>query len=254
MSVDIDDHALECIGLSWEARGAFDAVLTETWRRGARFPDDDEKIAHGIGMHLRTWRRIRPELEPLFDLSDGTWRHHLIDRARAHAERHAKQVSPEQLNLNFTKSLKTSDLPRHKKKPIEPRIGSIGSTAVPENAYTDPPTARPSVSRERRRKGSATSCKTLIDPAWTPSAADISFAHQRGYNDAWIERQADRFGHYYRARGSQSFSWHETWCCWVVRAPEFERAHRRTGDVRDYETGASIYRVFSARRERQANG
>jgi uncharacterized protein YdaU (DUF1376 family) len=154
MSVDIDSHALDCIGLSWEGRGALDAMLTETWRRGAPFPDDDEKIAHGIGMHLRTWRRIRPELEPLFELGDGNWRHHLIDRARAHAERHAKQVSSKQLNLNFAKSLKTSDLPRHKKdNPIEPPRGSLGRTAVRECAHAETPDTAPlCISRATKKR------------------------------------------------------------------------------------------------------
>jgi len=46
--------------LPMEARGVYREMLTQSWRRGARLPNDHEAIRRAIGATVGEWRRAWP--------------------------------------------------------------------------------------------------------------------------------------------------------------------------------------------------
>jgi uncharacterized protein YdaU (DUF1376 family) len=222
-------------------------------------PDDDDRLARIAGLPLYRWRKARPQVEQLFTLLDGSWRHHEVDRATSWVDQHCAQKaaayrrnSPQPVHQHCQKSQQNQQPAAENGKPIEPKEGSIGSareTRTPRPSAPDPIStidhkkrraAEPPTARPRRHSRHPS---TPIDPAWTPTPADIRFAQQRGYDDLWIERQADLFGNHHLARGSRFADWAAAWCCWVDRAQQFRRANRH---------GTHEERIACETRERRA--
>jgi uncharacterized protein YdaU (DUF1376 family) len=111
MSLDWRDLFDEIDDLSLGAQLAVVKLIGKGWHRGVPLPDDDAKIARMLAVQVRTWLKIRAEIEGLFDLSEGTWNHHQFKRARQHAECRAKAGSRPQTPEN---SPKVCDFPDHK--------------------------------------------------------------------------------------------------------------------------------------------
>ena len=258
MSVDTDAHVLRCRGLSWDTRGALDAIRIEMWRRGAPFPDDDKTIADAIGMHLNRWRRIRPELESLFDLSGGTWREPEIEKAQAFAER-CSGTTPKSPTTRVAKPLKTATRAACKQVRIDPQGGDL-SMAQSAPAAPAPQREAPTQSNVRNGEGRSRSRPrhpswtrgTAIDPDWDPGDEGRAYARQAGRDDTWIARQAQRFRLHHRSRGTICSDWAARWQLWVERSPEFEPAHKPT--YAEQERGrrqACAEWVMRRRRERE---
>ncbi len=68
--------------LSTEEFGAYCLILFATWRNNGRaFPDNDKRMARICRMDVPRWRKsIRPVMVQLFDLSDGVWRQHRLEK------------------------------------------------------------------------------------------------------------------------------------------------------------------------------
>ena len=61
--------------LTNEEQWAYAKLLAKTWLRNARpFPDNNADLARLLGMTVKRWLKIRPRIEPFFDISAGTWR------------------------------------------------------------------------------------------------------------------------------------------------------------------------------------
>lgn len=142
MSLDLRARREEWRGLGWAARAALEAIVVETFERGAPLPDDDEVIAKAIGMHLRTWRRLRPEIEPRFDLAGGVWRHLATERAHAFAvERCAqkREISRKQPSFHQAKCLKENAPESCKSKGKDRTSDEVLSPRARGAADTEPP-------------------------------------------------------------------------------------------------------------------
>jgi uncharacterized protein YdaU (DUF1376 family) len=62
--------------LSNEALGAYLRLLMRLWTHDcAPFPDDDRRLAGAVRVSPQRWRRLRPELEPFFEIGLEGWRH-----------------------------------------------------------------------------------------------------------------------------------------------------------------------------------
>jgi uncharacterized protein YdaU (DUF1376 family) len=57
--------------LPMEARGVYREMLTQSWRRGARLPNDHEAIRRAIGATPAEWRRAWPKVAGFWRV-DGT--------------------------------------------------------------------------------------------------------------------------------------------------------------------------------------
>jgi len=260
MSIDMPAHALRCQGLSWEERGALDAIRTETWRRGIPFADDDEAIAHGIGMHLRRWRRIGPKLEPLFDLSNGTWREPELDKARAFAERSNTDIPARFRGKLSAKPLETPAAAQGKEVKRDPQGGDLSMVRDAHPAPAAPPRDAPPRSKVHNGEGRPRSRPrhtswtrgTAIDPGWDPGDEGRAYARQAGRDDTWIAREARKFSAHHRKKGTICADWAAAWESWVERAPEFELHHHQRGGFDDIRRKLFAGGLASARR-RAAN-
>jgi uncharacterized protein YdaU (DUF1376 family) len=68
--------------LSTEQFGAYVLILLATWRNNGRaLPDDDERMAHVCRAGVKRWRsKLRPAVSEFFDISDGSWRQHRLEK------------------------------------------------------------------------------------------------------------------------------------------------------------------------------
>src|SRR4051812_14992625 len=70
------DYLKDTPDLTPEEHGSYLLILMYTWANGCTpMPDDDERIARRLRVSKERWvKKIRPSIEPFFDLSGGTWR------------------------------------------------------------------------------------------------------------------------------------------------------------------------------------
>lgn len=68
--------------LSMEEFGAYCMILMVTWRNnGQPLPDDGVRMARVCRMTEKRWsERVRPVLARFFDLSEGSWRQHRLEK------------------------------------------------------------------------------------------------------------------------------------------------------------------------------
>ena len=69
----VGDYLADTRQLSLEARGAYTDIIFYTWKTRRFLDDDPKKMCRMLGIQKRQWTKIRDELEPYFDLSDGTF-------------------------------------------------------------------------------------------------------------------------------------------------------------------------------------
>lgn len=68
-------------------------------------------------------------------------------------------------------------------------------------------------SRDLERKRSK---KVSISPDWKPTDADRKYARAKGWSDARIDTEAERFRIHYLANTKAWADWHLVWCKWVI--------------------------------------
>lgn len=81
MPVIVDALIGDTIHLSAEEFGAYSLLLFATWRNnGIAFKNDDNLLARICRLTPARWRKMRPVIEPFFDISDGTWRQYRLEK------------------------------------------------------------------------------------------------------------------------------------------------------------------------------
>ena len=87
----VDAFVRKTLDLSADEVGGYNLLLWAMWaREDLSLPDDDRKLARIARTTAQTWRRrIRPALEPHFEVSDGVW---TSDRLAKEAARVEKRV------------------------------------------------------------------------------------------------------------------------------------------------------------------
>ena len=71
----VGDYISDTAELSLEAHGAYCLILFYSWKKKDFLPDDDAHLKRVLRVHGKTWNRVKSELSPFFDLSDGVWFH-----------------------------------------------------------------------------------------------------------------------------------------------------------------------------------
>jgi len=137
MPVFCDAYFGDTMHLSLEEHGAYLKLLMVTWRNnGTPLVDDNARLARMLGITVDRWRKkLRPVLEPFFDLSEGTWRQARLEKEwrmtqkfiESRRENGKKGGRPNSLNSNDrpkasadpTEKLAESSLTQPKKKDSE---------------------------------------------------------------------------------------------------------------------------------------
>lgn len=75
MPLLIDSYLGDTTHLTTLEHGAYFLLLLSAWRRDdACLPDDDDLLARYTKLTKGQWKRIRPIIEPFFDVSYGRWK------------------------------------------------------------------------------------------------------------------------------------------------------------------------------------
>lgn len=75
MPLYTDAYLADTRHLTTEEHGAYLLLLMCAWRgRECQLPDDNKSLARITGLSPTRWRRIRPGLEPFFEIGHGWWR------------------------------------------------------------------------------------------------------------------------------------------------------------------------------------
>jgi uncharacterized protein YdaU (DUF1376 family) len=143
----VEQFLNDTIPLTPEQIGAYALLQIHCWRRGGSLPDNNRVLATLCKVSTRRWREIlRPDLEPLFHITDGQWTHTTVSddlksredlrqtRARAARQRHRKTAKP------------AAPAGRPKSKDHQQEAASDGGNEARDGTHTLP------VSQEERRR------------------------------------------------------------------------------------------------------
>jgi hypothetical protein len=255
MSFDWSTFLREIAHLPHGIRSVVSTIVGKTWDRGDPYPDDDHVLARIGEVTLRHWRKIRSQIVDLFDISNGFWRHHLIEEARAFAEGHAKPRRPQRpTKYAFVgkNPRKINDPPPRNSNALSPEEGDIARPDVRENAPAATPASPSPLSRKRPGAGKKRPKpqpakrrvwppKTALPDDWMPSPAGIAYAQSKGLTDAQIRHELEVFAWHHRQPDKRFADWGARWCEWLCRAPQF--AQRRDRAAEQQQIDASILRA-----------
>jgi uncharacterized protein YdaU (DUF1376 family) len=73
MPMFVGDYIADTPELSIEAHGAYCLILFYTWKGRKFLENDDKKMCRILRLGNHKWQKIKKEILPYFDLSDGTW-------------------------------------------------------------------------------------------------------------------------------------------------------------------------------------
>lgn len=106
----VDAFVRDTLDLSADEIGAFNLILWAMWTREAcDMPDDDRKLSRVARATPQTWkRRIRPALEPFFEVDGEVWKSRRLLREAAKTEKFlaaqsARRTGADQENDPFTR-------------------------------------------------------------------------------------------------------------------------------------------------------
>lgn len=78
--------------LTTEGHGAYLLLIMDYWTSGP-LPNDDDQLATITRLPVRSWRKLRPTIEPFFQVAEGRWTHERIDHEIAvTAEKQRRRV------------------------------------------------------------------------------------------------------------------------------------------------------------------
>lgn len=79
-SINLSEHVADTCHLTPQAMGCLVRVMYHYWRHGP-LKDQDLALARIVGLPLKEWLSVRPEIEPLFEIVEGQWLHSGLDQS-----------------------------------------------------------------------------------------------------------------------------------------------------------------------------
>ena len=119
MPLYIPDYLADTTRLTTEQHGAYLLLIMDYWRNGP-LPDDDAALANITRLQAAAWKKHRPTLARLFNITGGEWRHKRIDKEMQEAAENAKKYED------------------RARKAAEKRWGKQSSNDAPGNATSTP--------------------------------------------------------------------------------------------------------------------
>lgn len=74
------DYFRKTLHLSTEEHGAYLLLIGAYWERGKALPDDDIFFAQVTKLTKKKWKMVRPKISEFFDISEGLWTHHRVEK------------------------------------------------------------------------------------------------------------------------------------------------------------------------------
>ena len=82
MQLYVSDYLGDTRHLSCEQHGAYLLLLMTMWNADGALPDDDKKLARCVGLTLKKWHAIKPDVAEFFTIADGVWTHGRLSKER----------------------------------------------------------------------------------------------------------------------------------------------------------------------------
>ena len=85
------DHIADTLHLSLEAQGCYILILFHTWNRNCQ-PFNEKELRSLLRITPGKWRKIKNEITPLFDLSEGTFKQKRLEKTWKEALERSKKA------------------------------------------------------------------------------------------------------------------------------------------------------------------
>lgn len=268
------DYISDTQHFTLEQHGAYLMLLMVTWRNnGQPLPDDDDLICRYLHVGKDRWiKKIRPAIEPKFDLSEGTWRSVRLEKewkyvaaSRAlQSEKGKKSAQARALKNNETDptvvDLRLEPEANPQPQP-QPQLKQDTEASASVGALPPAPAHELSVIDQAKKPRKSQKVKSKLPKDWALPMEWGQWAMGEGAGEQQIRRAADRFKSHHVGSGTLKADWREIWCNWI--RSDLERNSNvkpsrgnRTADLLDglagafsdcMDTGASAHNVVPLR-------
>lgn len=93
MPLHVTKYLGDTMRLTRDQHGAYLLLLMAYWMTGEALPDNDCQLAATCKATTAEWRRLRPALEPFFQIADGKWRQKRAEEELSKARNYMKAKS-----------------------------------------------------------------------------------------------------------------------------------------------------------------
>lgn len=266
MPLFCDAYLADTMHLSLEEHGAYLKILMVTWRNdGKALPDDAARMARVLGVTVARWvDKLRPALEPFFDLSNGTWfqkrlanEWEFASKFRAsQSEKGKKGGRPNSLKINETDKAAAFAGLKPEESP-QPNTNTHPYGFVLERGgFSPPPPPDPAASHDRvevdppaeqtagvqpvgkRRQPIPKS--TRLPPEWTLPPDWLAWSLTEGLTARVAEREGEKFRDFWLGKSGadgRKNDWFATWRNWVRRSVDMGAKNGRRNDTSPASSG-----------------
>jgi len=221
--------------LTLQEHGAYLKLLMIAWRSpGCCLPDDDKRLATMLGVTVKVWRSIKPEVMAFWELRDGQYFQGRLTRERKKVEARSEKgvaAAEKRWKANALKTNNQGD-------------GLAETEHMPQQCtpYPSPypeDKVLPSVVPAREREAEQIEMEEIEKPepppkkktrracqlpdGWVPSDKNIQDAFDIGLSQGDIQNEADQFRDYHRGNGNTKKDWDATWRTWARNSIKFKQ-------------------------------
>lgn len=221
----VGDYLKDTARLTTEAHGAYLLLMLDYWANGAP-PDDDDVLATITKLPVTIWRKRRKSLAPFFDIQDGRWTHHRIDKERA------KAADVGASNSDKARGAAERRWAKHRKEKQQASSEQCSTNApsinqaMPQNAQSqsqsDPPCGREARAPAKRSDSGSgrgqSGDGTVLTLDFSPSASCRETIEAMGFAETQFNSEFSKFVAYYMARGYHRADWNAALVSWFQRA------------------------------------
>jgi len=226
-----DDFYADIRGkLSLAEEAAYMRLCWATFQSGV-LPNNNQVLAGIAGCSRDRWARMRPNIDPFFEISRAKYaqKRALFEREKALKTR-AKNAHSAAARWNKNNEIDDN-------LPVEAHaiMQSPPSPSPSQHTASHPSREGFEARVDTHAPGSANGVlhknfvkseevtdgrpeRTRLHPDWSPSLADCQFAAARGWDERRIGDEAERFRDYNTGHGTLASDWAALWRLWVQRA------------------------------------
>lgn len=225
------DYHQDTRHLSRSEHGAYFLLIGEAWNRGGYLPDDDAMLARWAIATPSEWAELKPIVMAFFRLVGGRWKHKRVCEeidALTTASRKRKLAGK---MGGIAKALKENDNPPSNATAMPPYARAFPDTDS-DTEISSEPKGSSHLSDAPEKRPPKPMRGTRLPEGWEPSDEDTAYAARCGLTTGEINRAADDFRDYWRAKAGRDASkcdWAATWRGWVRRSADRKGANGGAG-------------------------
>jgi uncharacterized protein YdaU (DUF1376 family) len=252
----VGDFLADTMHLGATETGIYLRLIMHCWQHGS-IPLDDRKLAIIGHCDIRLWHQYRKTVLQFFDVVDASTAQH-------------KRVSTELQRYAAVSKRKT----KAEKRVIE-NTGENGVTAQQkcdvvdastvqhrsstlfnenngsfENLQTQSQSQSPKKKKEPVLRTGRARSETPLPEGWKPSEADRAYARSKDWDEARIDRQAERFVNHALAKDRRLRDWAAGWRNWVTSQFQEPSYGRGMETAKPTITAVNDRRIAELERER----